>query len=212
VLRSGYGSVNASQNGRPVSETIDSDRLRIRAFVADDLPAIHRILDATLGDGTQGDDPAALEERRSWLEWQRLNQVWLPRMKQPPYYGDRAVVLKATGRLIGAVGYVPLLAPFEQIPELDQTGSAGTHATTEAGLFWAIDPAHQRRGYATEAARALVDHAFQGWRLKRIVATTDYDNVASQGVMRKLGMTITRNPRPEPAWLQVVGLLWNDRP
>jgi hypothetical protein len=33
--------------------------------------------------------------------------------------------------------------------------------------------------------------------------------MASQGVMRKVGMTITRNPLPEPPWLQLVGVLEN---
>jgi len=55
--------------------------------------------------------------------------------------------------------------------------------------------------------RAVVDYAFDRLRLKRIIATTAYDNLASIGVMRKLGMRIERNPLPEPRWLQVVGVL-----
>jgi RimJ/RimL family protein N-acetyltransferase len=47
--------------------------------------------------------------------------------------------------------------------------------------------------------------------LKRVVATTDYDNVASLGVMRKLGMRIEKNPRREPPWLQVAGIVDNNR-
>jgi [ribosomal protein S5]-alanine N-acetyltransferase len=45
--------------------------------------------------------------------------------------------------------------------------------------------------------------------LRRVVATTTYDNEASMGVMRKLGMRIERNPFPDPPWLQVVGILEN---
>ncbi len=41
----------------------------------------------------------------------------------------------------------------------------------------------------------------------RLIATTEYDNAASMGVMRKLGMTIAKNPLPDPPWLQVVGIL-----
>ena len=77
----------------------------------------------------------------------------------------------------------------------------------ELGLFYAVSPAHQRQGYATEVAKALVDYAFQQLRLKRVVATTSYDNAASQDVMHKLGLSIERNPSPEPPWLQVVGVL-----
>jgi GNAT superfamily N-acetyltransferase len=81
--------------------------------------------------------------------------------------------------------------------------------TPEFGLFYAITPTLQGQGYATEAAQALVDYAFQHLRLKRIVATTTYENAASMGVMRKLGMRFERNPYPEPPWLQVVGVLEN---
>lgn len=38
---------------------------------------------------------------------------------------------------------------------------------------------------------------------------TEYDNLASQAVMRKLGMRLERNPLLEPRWLQVVGILEN---
>jgi len=76
-------------------------------------------------------------------------------------------------------------------------------------LFYAIFPSHQRQGYASEAAQALVDYAFQSLGLRRAVATTAYDNLTSQGVMRKLGMCIEKSPLPEPPWLQVVGVIEN---
>lgn len=58
-----------------------------------------------------------------------------------------------------------------------------------------------------QARAALIRFTFTELNLQRIVAMTTYDNVASIGVMRKLGMTIERNPLPEPAWMQVVGVL-----
>jgi ribosomal-protein-alanine N-acetyltransferase len=172
------------------------------------LRAIHRILDLTFGDGSNIANPAALQERRSWLEWLILNQEWFPKLHQPPY-GERAVMLKAANSLIGAVGYVPCLDRFEQLPSFGAGSQALGYATPEFGLFWAIDPKYQCRGYATEAARAMIEHAFAELRLKRIIATTEYDNHASQVVMRKLGMRLERNPLPEPPWLHVVGLLEN---
>ena len=53
----------------------------------------------------------------------------------------------------------------------------------------------------------MAEFAFKQLLLKRIIATTEYTNVASQGVMRKIGMRVTRNPLTEPGWLQVVGVL-----
>ncbi|MBI5567435.1 MAG: GNAT family N-acetyltransferase [Chloroflexi bacterium] len=182
---------------------LETARLIIRAFETVDLETVHRILEQTFGDGM------ALPERQAWLHWSQLNDEWFPRMHQTPY-GDRAIVLKATSEVIGAVGYVPVHAPFDQIPEVRGTSEVSGNFTTEVGLFWTIDPRHQRQGYASEAAQAMVDYAFKELRLKRIIAMTEYDNLASQAVMRKAGMTLTRNPQPEPPWLQVVGVLEND--
>jgi ribosomal-protein-alanine N-acetyltransferase len=187
---------------------METERLIIRTFGPDDLPAIHRILSEAFPEGARTDEAGAVLERESWLHWSILGQAWLPRLHQPPY-GDRAITLKSTGALIGASGYVPLLAPFGQIPELRGSDPPDGLFTPEVGLYWVIGADHRRRGYAVEAAGALVDHAFTQMHLKRILATTEYENAASQGVMRSLGMQIARNPLPEPAWLQIVGVLWN---
>jgi RimJ/RimL family protein N-acetyltransferase len=193
----------------PVLET---PRLLIRPFVMDDLQDVHRLFDVELNNadlGTEGVE--TLAERAQWLQWAVLNTVQLAKLNQPPY-GDRAVILKSTRELIGSCGFVPCLNPFEQLPGLapDAVSGGSVLNTTEFGLFYAISPAHRGQGFAPEAARALMDYAFQSLRLKRIVATTDYDNIASIGVMRKLGMRIEKNPLPEPPWLQVVGVLENE--
>lgn len=83
--------------------------------------------------------------------------------------------------------------------------------TPEVGLLWAIDPRRQQRGYAAEAGAALIDCALVRLHLWRVLATTEYHNLASQTVMRKLGMTLTRNPLPDPPWLQIVGVLTDHR-
>ena len=110
----------------------------------------------------------------------------------------------AVGPLSPTSGWTPAFASG------DKPGDLSLYST-EFGLFYAISPAYQRNGYAAEAAQALVDYAFQHLRLKRIVATTEYDNTASMGIMRKLGMRVEKNPRPEPPWLQAVGVLENRR-
>ncbi len=152
---------------------LSTKRLVVRPFVQGDLEAIHRILNAAFANAAfASGEPEHVDEglaaRRSWLEWSILSARWLPAMHQPPY-GDRAVVLKATEELIGSVGYVPLLMPFDLIPALARSPGSGKsgQVTPEVGLFWAIDPAHQGRGYATEAAGALIEHAFAAWPLWR---------------------------------------------
>lgn len=187
---------------------LHTPRLSIRPLVMADLPAIHRVLHRAFGEAGAPDDPQALAERRSWLEWTILSYEWHARLHQPPY-GERAVVLRSSGELIGAVGYVPSFDAFGQIPALSTDGTAPGVMTPEFGLFWAVEPEQQGQGYATEAARAMIAYAFEHLRVRRVVATTEYANLASQAVMRKLGMTLVRNPLADPPWLQAVGLLVN---
>ncbi|MDP9313700.1 MAG: GNAT family N-acetyltransferase [Chloroflexota bacterium] len=187
--------------------TLETARLLVRPFTLDDLDALHRILDIELSEADVGDGgPRQYAERREWLQWTVLSYGELAKLYQPPY-GDRAVVLKDTNLLIGACGYAPALNAFGQLPSYGLDSTATGLASPEFGLYYAISPAQQRRRYAAEAAQALVDYAFGELRLRRIVATTSYDNVGSMGVMRRLGMRIERNPYPDPPWLQVVGIL-----
>ncbi len=190
---------------------IETERLLIRPFTMDDLDAIHQILDSDLMTADFGIEGAnTRHEREQWLHWTMLSYEELAKLNQPPY-GDRAVVLKQTQQVIGACGFVPCLAPFGQLPSWRSANhDAVTHLNSpECGLFYALSSAYQRQGYATEATRALINYAFRQLRLKRIVATTTYENVASMGVMRKVGMRIEKNPYPDPPWFQVVGILEN---
>ncbi|MCB0149378.1 MAG: GNAT family N-acetyltransferase [Caldilinea sp.] len=197
-----------------VMPPIETERLLLRPFLPEDLDAIFQILDVAPGD-VDLDDPAAVAEakagRQAWLAWSILNYDALARLHQPPY-GDRAVVLRASGELIGAVGLAPALLPFTQLPGLRPPDAAPDWLapnTSEMGLYWEIAADHRRQGYASEAGAALIRYAFDVLNLQRIVATTTYDNTASIGVMRRLGMTIERNPLPEPIFMQVVGVLEN---
>ena len=175
--------------------TLTTDRLSIRPFTLDDLAPGHEVLGAV-------GDPVSVEDRRDWLGWTVSNYRQLEQLQQPPY-GDRAIVLRSDGRLIGACGLVPCLAPFGQ---LDDAATGPARWRPEVGLYYELGLAHRGRGYATEAVRELVRWAGAELRLERIVATTTYDNAGSIAVMERLGMTIRRNRFDEPAWMQVVGL------
>jgi [ribosomal protein S5]-alanine N-acetyltransferase len=188
-----------------------TERLLIRPFTMEDLDAIHQILDIDLMTADFGTEGARTrDECQHWLQWTILSYEELAKLYQPPY-GDRAVVLKQTQQVIGACGFVPCFGPFGQLPSVhsaDQEAAAHFNSP-EFGLYYALSPAYQRQGYATEATKALIDYAFTELSLKRIVATTTYGNVASMGVMRKVGMRIEKNPYPDPPWFQVVGILEN---
>ncbi|MCB9620020.1 MAG: GNAT family N-acetyltransferase [Sandaracinus sp.] len=81
----------------------------------------------------------------------------------------------APGHVVGDVGIWPIL----------RSGHRGFRGPElELGYRFAV--AHHGRGYATEAARAVVTHA-QTLGLQGLVAVTHPDNAASQGVLRKCG-------------------------
>lgn len=183
--------------------TLETERLRIRPFVFDDAAEYKRLLSEAFGSDSYGDEGAT----RLLLDYHVIADKAHDALHQTPYE-DRAIVLKTDSRLVGSVGFAACLAPFGQLPSFGGT----RHRTSEVGLFWALFPDHWRKGYATEAARAMVSYAFDELELARIVATTEHDNVRSIAVMKRLGMTIERNPLAEPHWLQTVGVLDNPAP
>jgi RimJ/RimL family protein N-acetyltransferase len=93
-------------------------------------------------------------------------------------WGLWAVELAATGSFIGHVGLT--LATFD----------APFTPAVEVG--WRLDREHWGHGYATEAARASLDHGFTVLGLDEIVSFTTPRNIRSQRVMEKLGMTRDR--------------------
>jgi RimJ/RimL family protein N-acetyltransferase len=82
-----------------------------------------------------------------------------------------AAVLRATGELVGDV------VLFYRSEE---------HRCGEIG--YVLNPDFQGRGYATEAAGALLELAFDGLGLHRVIARVDERNDASAAVLRRLGM------------------------
>ncbi len=87
---------------------------------------------------------------------------------------------KQTGDFLGIIGMQTM---YIEVPNLPQPA---------VELGWRLAAHAHGQGYATEGAQAFVDLARQ-LQLPSVVAITTPDNLASQNVMRKLGMT----PRPE---------------
>ncbi len=54
-------------------------------------------------------------------------------------------------------------------------------------IGYIIDPAHHRKGIATEAVSAMLDFCFGELRLHRVQAFTHLDNIASRKLVEKLG-------------------------
>lgn len=57
-----------------------------------------------------------------------------------------------------------------------------------AEIGWCLAPAHEGRGYATEAVRELLGIAFDGLGLRRVTAICFADNEPSWRLMERVGM------------------------
>ena len=84
-----------------------------------------------------------------------------------------AIELAETGQVIGEV----LLKCVS-----DENG--------EGELGYALNAAFHRKGYAFEAAHRMLSLGFAEFGLRRITATLDSRNLASAGLLEKLGMTL----------------------
>ncbi len=58
----------------------------------------------------------------------------------------------------------------------------------EAELGYELAPWHWRRGYATEAARAMLRFGFRDLKLHRVFSQCIADNTASAHVLERIGM------------------------
>ena len=63
----------------------------------------------------------------------------------------------------------------------------------DVDIGFAILSNHQGKGYVTEAAMAVKNHAFDTLGLKRLVGITDKDNKGSSRVLEKIGLVFERN-------------------
>jgi RimJ/RimL family protein N-acetyltransferase len=89
-------------------------------------------------------------------------------------YGFWALELRDTAEFIGFAGLDDV---DEDVP------------VTGVEIGWRLARDAWGHGYATEAARAVLDHGFRTVGLHEILAITTTGNLRSQKVMQRLGMT-----------------------
>jgi RimJ/RimL family protein N-acetyltransferase len=96
---------------------------------------------------------------------------------------DRRVVGQAGLMIFDTRGWTP-----------STRASAGCHAQLELG--WALIREHWGHGYATEAAAAIRDWAYERWPGERLVSLITPGNIRSQGVAQRLGAIPTETVTP----------------
>jgi RimJ/RimL family protein N-acetyltransferase len=144
---------------------LETSRLLLREFVPQDADA----LAAVLGDPVAMQYYPAAFDRKGVEEWIGKNIG----SYQRDGHGLWAMVLKDSGQLIGDCGCI--------LQEVEDTNhvEVGYHVRRD---LWG-------NGYATEAARACVEHAFTALGVTRVISMIRPENVQSIRVAEKNGLT-----------------------
>lgn len=144
---------------------LETERLYLRGMTQEDFPALCGMLQ----------DPEVMyayehafsdAEARAWLERQRERY-------RRYGFGLWAVILKETDEMIGQCGLT--------------MQDCGGREVLEVGYLF--QRAHWHRGYAVEAARACRDYAFERLGDEEIFSIIRENNLPSQAVARRNGMT-----------------------
>ena len=150
---------------RLMAPTLHTDRLRVEPCGMhhyDGLRGVNADPEVMRYVGGASQTPAETEAwiRRAEDRWTRLGYAWW------------VIRLAAGDTIIGAC----CLQHIENDP------------AKELEIGWRLLPAHWGHGYATEAARAMVDFAFRTLEVPRLFSIADPRNTASTRVMQRLGM------------------------
>jgi RimJ/RimL family protein N-acetyltransferase len=154
---------------------LETERLLLRHLERDDLESLFALyrdpeIRRYFPDGTLTRD-----ETREELEW------FLGGHPDDPELGLWATMHKESGEFIGRCGLLPWT--IDDRPEVEV-------AYLLARAYWG-------QGLATEAARAIVGHAFERLDVARLVCLIDPANGASIRVAERIGMTFEKQLEDE---------------
>jgi RimJ/RimL family protein N-acetyltransferase len=157
------------RNDLPTPATIETKRLLLRPFREEDLDRLIELFQnpgfMRFGNGmlyTREQTTAVLEKLLNWT------RAGLP--------SQFAVVVRENSALIGYCGF--LHQEVDGIKEIE--------------IGYRLHPDYWGRGIATEAARAVRDHAFRDLKLQRVISLIHPDNIPSRRVAEKNGMRLEK--------------------
>ena len=149
--------------------TIETERLVLREFAADDAEFVHRLVNEPSFLRYIGDRGVrTLEDARRYIADGPVAGY------ARHGHGLMKVVRKADGAGVGMCGVLRR----ETLPEPD--------------LGFSFFPEHWSQGYALESARAVLNHARESLGLGRILAITTQDNEPSMRLLARLGFRFDR--------------------
>jgi RimJ/RimL family protein N-acetyltransferase len=149
-------------------EILTTERCRLREFSMEDMDALF----ALYAQPGVTDYMEGLYERE---EEERYEQAYIEHMYRYYGYGMWLVTKKDTGAVIGRAG----LEHREY------------HGVTELEMGYLIAPDEQRKGYATEVCRALMEYARENLDFSRINCLIGEGNTVSKHLAERLGFTFS---------------------
>ena len=152
-----------------LAPTVETERLRLRAFRADDFASFAAMYaDPEVVRYTGDGRPRSEEE--SWSTFLVIQGHW-----HYLGFGAFAIEEKATGHLIGDVGFT------------ERKRDRGEELAGVPEMGWALMASNFGKGYATEAVRAALQWGREHFGPSRVIALTTADNLASIRVAEKCG-------------------------
>jgi len=145
---------------------IETERLILRTWLDSDLEPMSKI----------NQDPLVMEYLPQLYDLQHTKK-FIEKEKDSYLklgYTRYAVELKKSGEFIGFVGLV-----------MDDFNA---HFMPATGIGWRLASSHWGKGYATEAAKAVLHYAFTKLKLDEIVSFTVVANAKSRRVMEKISL------------------------
>lgn len=163
---------------------LETPRLLLRHLEPNDLEALFALyrdpeIRRYFPDGTR-----TLDQTREELEW------FLNGHPKFPELGLWATVDKRSGNFLGRCGLLPW--------EID-----GRH---EVELAFLIDKTRWSEGFATEASRAIIEHARTNLQIQRLICLITPGNEASVRVTQKVGMSFEREHLDEFGLCQIYSM------
>jgi RimJ/RimL family protein N-acetyltransferase len=159
-----------------MSPVIETERLRLREATLDDAPFMLELLNSRgFIEGIADRGVRTLEQARTYIEDRVLSQY------REHGFGMWLVIPKGETEPVGLAG----LVKRDVLPHAD--------------VGYAFLEGAWGRGYATEAAAAVLDFARDRLGLATVAAITSPDNAASQQVLRKIGLMFV-GMRELPGW------------
>ncbi len=155
-----------------MTSQIETDRLALRPWEESDVDFVFDLYSRWVVQRFIGTEPAVMESRSEAVE--RVNRFMA---LDHPVHGMWAVTRKEDGLPVGTLLLKPIPASGEEPLE----------PSDDVEIGWHFHPDHWGSGFASEAASAVLEHAFNSG-LERVVAVTNPANEASQSVCRRIGM------------------------